>query len=71
MTWSSVRGEKREARTQNSMAARLRAFLRHPFLIFSTLSIRIFGSVRVGDIEVDVRPPGPRGAPPNSPRSVH
>src|SRR5258708_36011853 len=30
-------------------------------------------AVQVGasDIEVDVRPPGPPGAPPNSPRSVH
>jgi hypothetical protein len=29
------------------------------------------GSGGVGDIEVDVMPPEPRGAPPNSPQSVH
>ena len=40
--------------------------------------IRWFGApsqdgstIRAGDIEVDVMPPEVRGAPPNSPQSVH
>ncbi len=40
------------------------------FLVFEALTW-LTGGPWVGDIEVDIMPPEPRGAPPNSPQSVH